>query len=167
MLSRVPSRKTVKKAQGDPRRAARQVPSCPLARGRDVMVHLSEVLGLPVHDADGLRVGRVDDLRVDSHRGAVDSLVVRARGESRSVPWSAVASFSPEHRRVGLAAGSAPTLWNGGESETSCLKRDVLDPQIIDTQGRKVVRVNDIALQTAGELLVLKRVEVGLARAVP
>ncbi len=130
------------------------------------MVHFSEVLGLPVFDADGSRVGRLDDLRVDSHRGVVDRLVIRGRGEARSLPWSAVASFSPEHRRVGLVEGAVPGTWHGGEPETICLKRDVLDRQIIDTQGRKVVRVNDIALETAGDQLVLRRVEVGLAGAV-
>jgi len=130
------------------------------------MVHLSEVLGLPVFGADGSRAGRVDDLRVDSQRGTVDRVVLRVRGETRFVPWSAIASFSPEHRRVGLAEGSTPALWNGGESDTICLKRDVLDRQIIDTQGRKVVRVNDIALETSGDALHLKRVEVGLAGAV-
>ena len=130
------------------------------------MVHLSEVLGLPVFDADGSRVGRVDDLRVDSHRGIVDCLVLRVRGEVRSVPWNSVGSFSPEHRRVALVESAVLSTWNGGVADTICLKRDVLDRQIIDTQGRKVVRVNDIALDTAGDLLLLRRVEVGLAGAV-
>ena len=130
------------------------------------MVHLSEVLGLPVLDAVGSRMGRVDDLRVDSHRGVVDGLVLRVGGELRSAPWSAVGSFSPEHRRVGLVEGSVLAAWNGAEPETICLKRDVLDRQIIDTQGRKVVRVNDIALEIAGAVLLLRRVEVGLAGAV-
>ncbi len=130
------------------------------------MVHLSEVLGLPIYDAEGSRVGRVDDLRVDSLRGIVDCLVLRVRGNLRSVPWSAVDSFSPEHRRVGLVEGAELSPWNGGVAETICLKRDVLDRQIIDTQGRKVVRVNDIALDTAMDRLVLRRVEVGLAGAV-
>ena len=130
------------------------------------MVHLSEVLGLPVFDADGSRAGRVDDLRVDSHRGIVDCLVLRVRGNVCSVPWSAVGSFSPEHRRVALVESAVLATWSGGVADTICLKRDVLDRQIIDTQGRKVVRVNDIALETAGDLLVLRRVEVGLAGAV-
>ena len=142
------------------------MPFFTLALESDVMVHLSEVLGLPVLDADGSRVGRIDDLRVDSHRGVVQGLVVRVGGELRQAAWSDVASFSPEHRRVGLVEGSALAAWNGPEPETICLKRDVLDRQIIDTQGRKVVRVNDIALETAGDLLVLRRVEVGLAGAV-
>jgi sporulation protein YlmC with PRC-barrel domain/CBS-domain-containing membrane protein len=142
------------------------MPFFTFARGSDAMVHLSEVLGLPVLDAAGSRVGRVDDLRVDSHRGVVDGLVLRVGGGLRSAPWSAVASFSPEHRRVGLVEGSQLAVWNGAEPDTICLKRDVLDRQIIDTQGRKVVRVNDIALETAGDVLLLKRVEVGLAGAV-
>jgi len=142
------------------------VPFFTLANGSDVMVHLSEVMGLPVFGADGSRLGRVDDLRIDSQRGVVDCLVVRVRGDMRSVPWSAVDSFSPEHRRVGLVESTVLSPWNAGAPETICLKRDVLDRQIIDTQGRKVVRVNDIALDTVGGLLVLRRVEVGLAGAV-
>ena len=130
------------------------------------MVHLSEVLGLPVHDAVGARVGRVDDLRVDSYRGVVDRLLVRSRGASHAVPWSAIDSFSPEHRRVELAEGAVLAPWGGPEVDTLCLKRDVLDRQIIDTQGRKVVKVNDIALESQGSALVLKRVEIGFAGAV-
>jgi sporulation protein YlmC with PRC-barrel domain len=86
------------------------VPFFTLECGSDAMVHLSEILGLPVLDAEGVRVGRVDDLRVDSHRAVVDGLVIRVRGELRSVGWAQVASFSPEHRRVGLATGSVPAV---------------------------------------------------------
>jgi magnesium transporter len=130
------------------------------------MVHLSEVLGLRVHDAEGVRVGRLDDLRVDSQKGVVDRIVIRGRRGIRSVAWASIDSFSPEHRRVGLHSGVEPDPWDGGEPETLCLKRDVLDRQIIDTQGRKVVRVNDIALEAAAGRLTLRRVEVGLAGAV-
>lgn len=130
------------------------------------MVHLSEVLRIPVVGVDGARTGRVDDLRVDSHRGTVDRVLVRSRGGLKAVPWAAVESFSPENRRVVLVADAVPEPWTGPVPETLCLKRDVLDRQIIDTQGRKVVRVNDISLEAAHGDLVLKRVEVGLAGAV-
>ncbi len=129
------------------------------------MVHFSEVLGLPVFDDDGARVGRVDDLRVDSHKAVVDAVVVRARDGSRSIPWSAVSSFSPEHRRMSVGNGAEPVPAEAGNGDTILLKRDVLDRQIIDTQGRKVVRVNDILLEPSGDHLLLKRVEVGLAGA--
>jgi CBS domain-containing protein/sporulation protein YlmC with PRC-barrel domain len=64
---------------------------------------------------------------------------------------------------VALVEAAVPELWAGPETETICLKRDVLDRQIIDTQGRKVVKVNDIELEPSGQTLVLRRVEVGLA----
>jgi flagellar motility protein MotE (MotC chaperone) len=67
---------------------------------------------------------------------------------------------------VSLAEGAAAQEVGGGEGEAVRLRRDVLDRQIIDIQGRKVVRVNDILLEPAGEDLVLRRVEVGLAGAV-
>ncbi len=130
------------------------------------MIHLSEVIDLPVEDGRGTRLGRVEDLRVDTLLSRVDCLLVK-RGKAVTVfSWSSVTTFSPENRRVTLAVQAAPAPANDVDNETVLLKRDVLDRQIIDIQGHKVVRVNDITLETVGDALVLKRVEVGLAGAV-
>jgi sporulation protein YlmC with PRC-barrel domain/CBS-domain-containing membrane protein len=130
------------------------------------MVHLSEVLGMPVVDAEGARVGRLDDLQVDTVANRVDQVLVRQRkGIVVAFPWPAVGTFSPEHRRARLEEHATPSA-RGTDSEAVHLKRDVLDRQIIDIQGRKVVRVNDIMLEAVGKDLVLRRVEVGLAGAV-
>jgi flagellar motility protein MotE (MotC chaperone)/sporulation protein YlmC with PRC-barrel domain len=130
------------------------------------VVHLSEVLDLPVHDRAGTRLGRVEDLRVDALLSRVDRLLVKG-GKTVSVfPWSSVEMFSPEHRRITLATHTQPELLPEAENEVILLKRDVLDRQIIDIQGRKVVRVNDILLETQEHDLLLRRVEVGLAGAV-
>jgi magnesium transporter len=132
------------------------------------MIHVSEVLDLPVVDADHQRLGRVDDLVVDSANGMVERLHVR-RGKARTVvPWSQVAPLSPEQGRVVLVEGASPLPLegNGTEGETLSLRRDVLDRQIIDVHGRKVVRVNDIVLEAQAGRLYLRRVEVGLAGAV-
>jgi magnesium transporter len=132
------------------------------------MIHVSEVLDLPVVDADHRRLGRLDDLVVDSASGTVERLLVR-RGEARTVvPWAEVASLSPEQGRVILAEGASPQplAGNGTEGEVLSLRRDVLDRQIIDIHGRKVVRVNDIVLEAQADRLYLRRVEVGLAGAV-
>jgi magnesium transporter len=132
------------------------------------MIHVSEVLDLPVVDADHQRLGRVDDLVVDSAHGTVERLVVR-RGEARTVvPWAQVAALSPEQGHVVLVEGASllPLEGNGTEGEALSLRRDVLDRQIIDIQGRKVVRVNDIVLEAQADRLYLRRVEVGLAGAV-
>jgi len=132
------------------------------------MIHVSEVLDLPVVDADHHRLGRVDDLVVDSANAMVERLLVR-RGSARTVvPWSQVAPLSPEHGRVVLVEGASPEplAGSGTEGETLSLRRDVLDRQIIDVHGRKVVRVNDIVLEAQAGRLYLRRVEVGLAGAV-
>ncbi len=132
------------------------------------MPHLSEALNLPVFDETGTKIGRLDDLLVDSSRGLVARIVVRSGRERSSVAWESVETFSPETRRVVLAEkaglGRGPGAEPGGE--TLHLKRDVLDRQIIDIRGRKVVKVNDILLEPAGGHLALRRVEVGLAGAV-
>jgi CBS domain-containing protein len=79
-----------------------------------------------------------------------------------------VAALSPDQGRILLAEGAVPGTieGNGNEGEALCLRRDVLDRQIIDVLGRKVVRVNDIVLEAQGDRLYLRRVEVGLAGAV-
>jgi magnesium transporter len=129
------------------------------------VIHLSEVIDLPVYDGQGTRLGRVADLRVDTLLSRVDCLLVK-RGKAVSVfSWSGVKTFSPENRRIMLTAQAVPELSSDADNEAVLLKRDVLDRQIIDIQGHKVVRVNDIMLETVGDALVLKRVEVGLAGA--
>ena len=131
-----------------------------------VVLHLSELLDLPVCDRDGTRLGRIEDLRVDVLRSHVNGLVVRRATGVITVPWSSVETFSPDHRRITLSTVAQPELLTSGDSEAILLKRDVLDRQIIDIQGHKVVRVNDITLETVQHDLMLKRVEVGLAGAV-
>ena len=130
------------------------------------MVHLSEALNLPLFDAGGRRVGRVDDLLADSSRGMVDRVIVRAGRRRLQIRWDGIESFSPETRRVVLAEGAAVEPADQPVADVLHLRRDVLDRQIIDIQGRKVVKVNDILLEHAAGRLVLKRVEVGLAGAV-
>jgi len=130
------------------------------------MFHLSEVLGMPVQDADGDRIGRIEDLQIEPVNGKVEWILVRRRREVTRAPWSAAETFSTELRRVVLAESPQPLPAGSAEGETVWLKRDVLDRQIIDIGGRKVVRVNDILLETSDGALVLRMVEVGLAGAV-
>ena len=128
------------------------------------MVHLSEVLGLAALDADNRRVGKLHDLQIDPMTGLIRYLHVRRGRISQVYPWSAVEAFSPETRKLELSGGAQPLPEVPGE--LILLARDVLDRQIIDTSGRKVVRVNDIVLESHPAGLFLRRVEVGLAGAV-
>lgn len=130
------------------------------------MVHLSMLIGMPVVDASGGRLGRVADLVVDGSKGAVAGIVVGRRKKTGTVPWASVDSFSPATRRIVLAPGADAGAPVPADADALLLRRDVLDRQIIDILGRKVVRVNDIALDRVGASLVLRSVETGLASAV-
>ncbi len=107
---------------------------------------MSALLGTPVTDAQGVMRGRVRELAMAP---AVDTAFV-----ARVV-------FGPKRRQLAVAvrdlelmpAGTlrllpeAQSLPLTGEEHYLFLERDLLDQQIVDVHGRKVVRVNDISLE--------------------
>jgi CBS domain-containing protein/sporulation protein YlmC with PRC-barrel domain len=110
------------------------------------MPFLSQLLGRPTLDADGTRVGILRDLLVsgDNPYPPISAIVVGDRGHLHAIPWLHVASVTPRgtalRSRVRLEAFPAPG------DEMIWLGRDLLDKQIVDTQGVKLVRVNDLSL---------------------
>jgi magnesium transporter len=108
-------------------------------------VSLSELLGSPVFDPGG-RCGRVRELAVspqeDPTRIAI--LVVRTKSGDRALPFSSVTSING-----GLCTATSASTWSTADEPEGLLllSRDLLDQQIIDVHGRKVVRVNDVDLQ--------------------
>lgn len=130
------------------------------------MVHLSEILGLTVFDSQNDRLGKLDDLQIEPLTGMVESALIRSGSRFLRCLWSEVETFSSETRKMTLAESAAPREWAASEIDLIFLRRNVLDRQIIDTNGRKVVRVNDVLLELTDVGLFLRRVEVGLAGAV-
>jgi magnesium transporter len=129
-------------------------------------VHLSEILGLPVFDPENRRLGRLDDLRIDPLTGLVRHILIRRNSDTMSVPWNQVETFSPENRKIDLRERAEMQPAVACEGETLCVRQNVLDRQIIDTKGRKVVRVNDVLLELSHGQMYVRRVEIGLAGAV-
>ena len=134
------------------------------------VIALSELLGAPVRDAEGHLIGRVDDLALapEEHPTCIGYLVVRIGREQRLIPARALASTTGG--LVRLVAG--PPDWPPATSTEGILllKRDLLDQQIIDVHGRKVVRVNDVELDANPEnghvTLTIIAVDVGARGAV-
>ena len=110
------------------------------------VVALSELIGIPVRNGDGRTLGRLADLAVapEEHPTRVASLVVVIGGEQRLVPARGLCSISGRTLRLDVE----PTDWPLATEADGILrlKRDLLDQQIIDVHGRKVVRVNDVEL---------------------
>ncbi len=131
-----------------------------------IMVHLSEVLGLTVVDTNGERFGTLDDLQAEPVTGIVRTLTLRSGGIRRKTRWKNVDTFSPEARKIIIAKGTEFEPVTEAQDDLIRLKADVLDRQIIDTAGRKVVRVNDLLLEVSDHEMYLRWVEVGLAGAI-
>ena len=110
------------------------------------MTFLSELRGRPVFDADGQRIGALGEVLVspDVPYPPVASVVVTARGGAFTVPWARVAAVAPSG--TSLRAGAEQSYERDADPNLVWLGRDVLDKQIVDTTGVKLVRVNDVAL---------------------
>jgi magnesium transporter len=107
---------------------------------------LSELLGATVYDPSGAASGRVREatLAPQEDRNRIASLIVKTKSGNRILPFSAIASVD-----ANVHANTNPSDWpaaNGSEG-LFLLERDLLDQQVIDINGRKVVRVNDVELQ--------------------
>src|SRR5947209_11865393 len=111
------------------------------------IVALSELLGATVRDASGTVRGRVREIAVapQEHPTRVAFLIVRTAEGERVLPAGAVKTFGHTVRTDSDASGWAQYSASDG---LLLLKRDLLDQQIIDVHGRKVVRVNDVEIDS-------------------
>ncbi len=125
------------------------------------MVFLSEFLGAEVVDVEQRRVGRVRDVTatvIEPYPVVTGIVVSRASGEV--VPWSSVRTFAGREVALRTSVESMPTM-PANEADI-WLGRDVLDKQVIDTDGRRVVRVNDLQLVESGGKMLLVGADIGV-----
>jgi len=125
--------------------------------------YLSQVVGRPVRDPQREAIGKVADLivAIGDRYPPVTGLVVRTDGRRIFLPWSDVASFD-----LGGATLNTDridiTKFRQRPNEL-LLNADLQDKQIVDLDGRKVVRVNDLRLDELEGTLHLVAVDVGAA----
>ncbi len=107
------------------------------------VIALSELLGAAVRDLSGVVRGRVREIAIapQEHATRVAYFVVRTPVGERVVLADAVKACGPSVRTSNDASSWERHLPSDG---VLLLKRDLLDQQIIDVHGRKVVRVNDV-----------------------
>ena len=125
-------------------------------------LYFSALLGRPVRASDGRLAGKLVDLVVQTgeHYPPVDAAVFAEGRERRHVPWSAVAEVGPNGLVLREGAAPAPASAQLGSDRLS-LREDLLDRQIVDVEGAKLVRVNDLHfLETRGQLRIA-HVDVG------
>src|SRR5258705_7551580 len=116
------------------------------------MLYLSQVLGRPIRDLEGERVATVKDVIVrlgeDDHP-PVTGLVARffGRREFFLSRWRLTELNEQGVRLDSDKLNLRPFVRRDGEV---LLARDVLDKQLIDVDGKRVVRVNDVQLIEVG-----------------
>jgi magnesium transporter len=117
------------------------------------MLYLSQVLGRPIRDLEGERVATIKDVIVrlgeDDHP-PVAGLVARYRRRDFFLSRWRVTEFSERGVRLNSdILDLRPFVRRDGEV---LLARDVLDKQLIDVNGKRVVRVNDVQIiEAAGD----------------
>jgi len=111
------------------------------------LVALSELLGATVRDASGTVRGRVREVAVapQEHPTRIAFLIVNTADGERMLPSASLKSCGPTVRAIDDASRWEKYAASDG---VLLLKRDLLDQQIIDVHGRKVVRVNDVELDS-------------------
>lgn len=134
-------------------------------------LYATELMGVKTYDAQGNYVGRVREFFIEPAEAPnriSHFLLSRGRFQPLVAKHNQIASVSD--KKIQLNVGEkALEIYQPNESWLA-VQKDLLDQQIIDTRGRKVVRVNDLDLaeqRTNGNVeLRLTQVDVGLPGAV-
>ncbi|HEY3309299.1 MAG TPA: CBS domain-containing protein [Desulfuromonadaceae bacterium] len=126
-------------------------------------IFLSDIIGKTVIDARGDIIGVLRDLVMVPGEvfPEVSHILIKSGKKTSSVPWSGIALFN---RAVISVAGLGTDLLPSVPQEGDILvKRDILDKQIVDVDGAKVVRVNDVKLGNFyNDRLCIFSVDIGL-----
>jgi CBS domain-containing protein/sporulation protein YlmC with PRC-barrel domain len=124
---------------------------------------LSEFLNRRVYNPSLQKVGRISDLvaeRAEPYPMIV-GIIIRTKGREKRfyLPWEKMIQIEPQitssENELRPLKASLP------EKDIVLLKEEVMDKQIVDTYGAKVVRVNDLHLFRVDSRLRLVHVDVG------
>ncbi len=128
------------------------------------ILYLSELLGLKVYDLRGRDIGTLRDAAlvplIDPVR--LDRFLVGAGAAWLSIRYDQVQSINGD----GIHLKDERLTPYHSDEYMLRMVRDLLDQQIIDAQGRKVVRVNDVTFvkecENGGEVLHILEVDIGI-----
>ena len=136
-----------------------------------MQLYATELMGAETYDDQGHFVGRVREFFIEpaeQPNRVSHYLLSRGRFQPLLARYDQVGAIAPGTIRLNCSE-RALALYRPNEAWLA-VRKDLLDQQIIDTKGRKVVRVNDVdltELRTNGSVeLRLTQVDVGLPGAV-
>jgi len=108
------------------------------------ILYFTELLNLPVYDLKRRRIGRVRDAALVPlvHHSRIDRFLVGAGMSWLSVRYDQISAISLD----GIELNDEKLFPYHSDEYMLRINRDLLDQQIIDVNGRKVVRVNDVTM---------------------
>ena len=131
----------------------------------NMFLHISEILGRFVVNADGDAVGKLADLKVKLGEPfpKVSGLAVKKRKEKRllELDWQEVQSLNTTAIRLKAGAEEKFKPLEVANDEIF-LRDELLDKQVVDTMGAKIERVNDIHLLIVNQDLRVVHVDYGI-----
>ncbi len=126
------------------------------------MAFLSELIGRPVTDIDGNYVGKLQDLVARFHgelaHPVIEAIVIRQNGELTIIPYSAAVVLIS--RAIPLNCRMEEIERYQTDEQDIFLAQDVMDKLIIDTEGARVVRVNDLELLRVNGSVLVSNVDI-------
>ncbi len=128
----------------------------------DALVSVAALVGRPVVDSRGLEVGRVVDLVVrwqGEPYPPVTGLVMRVARRRAYVPIHQIAEIAPD--RVSLHTTRLDLRDFERREGEVVLNGDVVDHQLVDVDGVRVVRASDLYLARVSNVFRLVGVDVG------
>lgn len=129
------------------------------------MIYLTQLLGNPVYDLDGEKIGKVNDLGIATGEvfPRVTSLAIEGPGRTPfMLSWRKYVDTYDEHE-IRLKVVKTDIRFSYLQPDEVLIARDLLNKQIVDTRGVRVVRVNDLKLSdTSSTQLRLLGAEVGI-----
>lgn len=129
------------------------------------MIYLSQMLGNPVLDANGEKIGVVNDLGIATREvfPRVTSLAFQGPGKTPfMISWRKYVDTFDDNE-VRLAVPASDIRFSYLQPDEVLIGRDLLNKQVVDTRGMRVVRVNDLKLSdTSSSQLRLLGAEVGI-----
>ena len=123
---------------------------------------ISDILKKPVLDPKGDELGRVKDFVVVKGEPLpkISSIIIVRKKGLLNLPWTVLNIFNKRIISANVY-GEALQSYELDEKDL-LLVRDILDKQIVDVNGVKVVRVNDVKLEGYDTEAVLLAVDVGM-----
>jgi CBS domain-containing protein/sporulation protein YlmC with PRC-barrel domain len=130
----------------------------------ETLLFFTEVLGLPVFDRRRRRIGRIRDVALVPlvNPARIDRFLMGGGWSWLSIRYDQIEAISLN----GLYLSDEQLVPYHDDEYMLRVQRDLLDQQIIDVNGRKVVRVNDVTLEVRSAVnrpvLYVLEVDVGV-----